>query len=395
MPPAYAVAVVVLAELFGASLWFSVNAVADSLHDAWGVTAVELGYLTSAVQLGFIGGTLLFALSGLADRFSASRVFAACALLGALTNAAFAATAGKGLAAGLFLRFLTGMTLAGIYPIGMKLVVSWAPERAGSTLGWLVGMLVLGTGLPHLVRGIDVTPTWRGVIYTASCLAVVAAVMVWRLGDGPYHASGRRLQWGGVLAAFRQREFRAAALGYFGHMWELYAFWAVVPLLIAHSDSALGAHTVYLAAFAVFLTGAIGCVAGGAMSRRWGSAKIAATALAGSGLLCVVYPWAQALPHPLPLLLLLGWGLLVVADSPQFSALAAKATTSERVGGALTLMNSIGFAISIASIELVTASWNAATERVAWMLVPGPLLGLLAMSRTRGATPVRVKAENR
>ena len=380
MKSRYALVIIVIAELFGGSLWFSVNAIADTLYRNGVITTVDIGHLTSAVQFGFIVGTLFFALSGLADRYSASRIFAICAIAGAVTNAAFISVESDFTRA-LILRFVTGVTLAGIYPIAMKLIISWSPDKAGLALGWLVGTLALGTGLPHFIRGIGVIPTWQAMMMITSLLAVLAAVMVWWLGDGPHPGNNRRLQWGAALQAFRIPEFRATACGYFGHMWELYAFWALLPLLIAQNSRDLNEHTVSLFAFGIFVAGGIGCILGGLFSVRWGSAKIAMIALAGSAILCLVYPWLQAMPHPFALLLLLVWGFFVVADSPQFSALAAKTCAADRVGGTLALMNSIGFAISIVSIELSSMLWSAASSYIAWLLLPGPVFGLLAMRR--------------
>ena len=377
------VPVIVIAQLFGTSLWFSANSAAGSLMQTWGLTEADIGLLTNAVQLGFITGTLSFSLTGLADRFEASRIFTVCAVLGALFNALFALAA-DGLACALPLRFAVGFCLAGVYPLGMKLVVSWVPERAGTVLAQLVGMLTLGTALPHGIRLAGADWSWQSTVLVSSVLAILAAAMIWSLGDGPHlkrQPGTSRLRLGRVLTAFTIPQFRASALAYFGHMWEVYAFWTLVPALIVVSGLAQpNSAELSGIAFLVVGIGALSCILGGKLSQRFGSARVAAFALMGSALSCAVFPWAP-LDQPLWLLtLLLFWGATVVADSPQFSALSARASLPEIVGSALALQNAIGFAIGMISIQLGTALVGTVGMHVAWLLLPGPLFALLALA---------------
>ena len=350
---------------------------------AWTLTEADIGLLTNAVQLGFISGTLTFALSGLADRFEASRIFTVCALLGALFNALFAIAA-EGLSTGLPLRFAVGFCLAGVYPLGMKLVVSWVPERAGTVLAQLVGMLTLGTALPHGVRLAGASWAWQSTLLVSSLLACFAAAMIWSLGDGPHlprKTGAHSIRLGRVLTAFTIPQFRASALGYFGHQWELYAFWTLTPALLISAGLA-EPRTPSLSglSFMVIGIGSLGCILGGWLSQSIGSARVAASALAASALCCALFPLIAAYLPGCLMLVLLCWGATVVADSPHFSALSAKACPPEIVGSALTLQNALGFAITMISIQIGTSMVDRWGVYTAWLLLPGPLLGLWGLA---------------
>lgn len=377
----YPLAVIVLAQLLGTSLWFSVNGVWLSLSKELGLSETDLGLLTLAVQAGFITGTLILAVTGLADRFGASHIFAIASVLGALVNGAFILVASHS-PFDLLLRFATGLCLAGIYPLGMKMVIAWTPRHAGAALAWLVGMLTLGTALPHLMRGMTLGMPWQWPLFGASALALVGGALVYLLGEGPHlpkSAGPVPLRQG--LVALRWPDFRAAVGGYVGHMWELYAFWVLVPLLVGRELARLGWSDgfVPVMSFAVIAAGSLGCIGGGMLSRRRGSEWVARNALATSGLVCLAYPWLSGLAPVLLLLLLVVWGVAVVADSPQFSALAAARAPAQFVGSSLAVMNAIGFGVTLPAIWLTSWLWEYQGLWVVCWLLPGPVLGLIAL----------------
>lgn len=375
--------VIIISQLLGTTLWFAANSAAHNLMTEWNLGVEDVGLLTVAVQLGFISGTLFLALTSLADRYRASVVFAVSAVAGAFANLAFAWLA-DGFVAGAALRFATGFCLAGIYPIGMKLVVGWVPRQAGLYLGWLVGMLTIGTGLPHLIRAVAPDWPWHEVVSVASALAMIAAGAVLWVGEGPNARNQivTKPDFGAAFGAFRNVDFRAAAAGYFGHMWELYAFWTLVPFLLTsvlQRTLESAPLSVSVLSFCVIATGGVSCIMGGKLASRFGSRVVATASLTMSGILCLVFPLCAS-SAPVGLTALFVWGLVVIPDSAQFSALSTNAIPPAIIGSALALQNSIGFLISSLSIWLASGNIDALGAYVTWLLLPGPLLGLMAAS---------------
>ncbi|MCY7371450.1 MAG: MFS transporter, partial [Polaromonas sp.] len=366
-----------MAQFCGTSLWFAVNAVMPDLQRELGWPAAAVGNLTSALQLGFIAGTLVFALLAVADRFSARRVFLLCSLAGALcTVGAWAMV--RDFNALLAWRFATGFFLAGIYPVGMKIASQWFPRGLGAALGLLIGALVLGSASAHALRaigGLGVALPWPSVMLGVAALAAAGGVLLYRLLPEPPGAARRpsTLQWRALASMWTDRRVRASVLGYFGHMWELYTLWVLVPLILA---SRLDGAALSLAAFVVLGAGAIGCVAGGRAAQTFGSARVASVQLAVSGLCCLLAPWLFGAPAVWFGVWLVVWGITVSGDSPQFSALTASNAPPQAVGSVLTLTNSLGFAISIVSIELFTrlSKQHALATLLPWLGV-GPVLG--------------------
>lgn len=388
-PPRHLLPVIVLAQFCGTSSWFAVNAVMPELQSALGLAARDAGSLTSAVQFGFIAGTLAFALAAVADRHSPRQVFLLSALAAAACTAAIALWPGgvPSYAALWTLRALTGACLAGIYPVGMKIAAGWYPHGLGRALGWLVGALVLGTAAPHALRALGAAWPWQPVLLAVAALTVAGGALVWTLvPDADHLPRAAGLQWRALGAIGRDARLRASVLGYFGHMWELYTLWLLAPLLIA---ARLQGVALSLAAFGLIGAGALGCVAGGWLAERVGSARVAALQLGASGCCCLLAPVMLAAPDALFAAWLAVWGVTVAGDSPQFSALTASNAPAGGVGSVLTLVNGIGFAISIVSLQLFAA---LAERHPLGMLLPalalGPLLGLRALrpllARPRG-----------
>ncbi len=337
--------------------------------------------MLSTVQLGFILGTLLFAAMMLVDRFSPSKLFLGCAFLAALCNAILLLEHLTELTL-LTARFTTGFFLAGIYPVGMKIASDYYEQGLGKALGFLVGALVLGTSFPHAIRGMSLGTDYTLVITITSVLAICGGLSMYLLvPNGPFRKPSTVLQLKAGITLFKIPAFKNAAFGYFGHMWELYAFWAFLPFAIGTYNS-LGNSTISSSiwTFIIIALGCVSCIIGGYISLKKGSKKVAVVSLAISGILCCISPLLFQLPQQLFLILLSVWGMAVVSDSPQFSTLVAASAPAQLKGTALTLVNCIGFTISIVSIQLLSFLVKGIDPVYIFsILAIGPVFGLISL----------------
>ncbi|APQ19190.1 MFS transporter [Maribacter hydrothermalis] len=370
--------IIILSQFACTSTWFAGNAIIESLTKKLDFGPEIISYVISSVQFGFIIGTLVFGILMIADRFSPAKVFMICAFLAAISNLTLIYPQ-LSVSSLLLTRFSTGFFLAGIYPVGMKIAADYYEKGLGKALGFLVGALVLGSAFPFLIKGSPLANHPDSVIKLTSGITALGGLFLYLLvPNGPYRVESATLKLNAGPKLFKNFEFKKAAFGYFGHMWELYAFWAFTPVAIQwfaiQSDIDI---SVALWSGIVIAFGGLSCAYGGILSQRIGSKKVALIALIASGFLCLISPLLFYLP---PSVFLSGWclwGIVVTADSPQFSNLVASAVVPELKGTALTLVNCIGFTITIISIQLLGLLQTIIP--VTLMFIPlaiGPILGV-------------------
>lgn len=379
----YLLHIIVLSQFLCTSLWFAGNGVMTNLISEFDLSNHALGYLTSAVQFGFIGGTLIFGFLSLSDRYSPSKVFFICSILGSLFNLGIIHPDNSYLTI-LACRFITGFFLAGIYPVGMKIASDYYHNGLGKSLGYLVGALVIGTAFPHLLSEIKGDLPWEFVIVMTSLLAVLGGVlMITLVSDGPYCKPYKDSDLTAIPRLFKNKKFKSASIGYFGHMWELYTFWTFVPVMLQlYSEQHLTYNfNIPVLTFMVIGIGGVACVIGGHLAEKHGVKNIAVCALMLSCVCCIASPLVFTSDSQfLFIAFLLFWGMVVIADSPLFSTLVAQNAPLELKGTGLTIVTSVGFFLTIVSIQCIDILRTFIDHSMIFMLLGiGPLIGLIVL----------------
>lgn len=383
---AASVAVLLVCQVGAMAVWFASAAVAALVQAGGGVPASEAAWLTSAVQAGFVAGTVGSAALSLADRFDPRRLFTASALVAAACTVTLAFLPPTG-ALQVALRFVTGACMAGVYPVGMRLAATWARGDLGLLIGLLVGALTLGSASPHLLAAVPGLE-WRQVYLAAAASAAVCGLGINLAGIGPGMARAARIDLRRMAQAWRDPALRLANLGYLGHMWELYAMWAWLGAFLQSSFRASGlaqpGAAAEAAAFAAVAVGALGAWGGGWLADRVGRTVVTTGAMAASAACALVVGWLHGGAPALLVAVVLVWGVTVIADSAQFSASIAELSEPDSVGTLLTTQTCTGFLLTLVSIQLVPRveaafGWAGAFT----MLAIGPVLGCVAMARLR------------
>ncbi|GAB5468293.1 MAG: MFS transporter [Rhodospirillales bacterium] len=383
------VLLLIVGQIAVLSLWFVSAAVLPEMLAERPLSPLRQAALSSAVQAGFVLGALASAFLGLADRFDPRRLFAACALLAALANVALLVVTIGG-AAAIALRFATGVLLAGVYPVGMKMAVGWGQSDRGLLVGLLVGGVTLGSAAPHLVAALGGSD-WRFTVQVTSLAALLGGLSILFVGLGPFHAQSPRLRLGASLLAWRDRRIRLAIAGYLGHMWELYAMWAWIGVAAAASYSATlssdaAEQLAKWTAFIAIASGGLASGLAGALADRLGKRRIAMVCLAGSGTAALATALSFGGAVWLTFALVVVWGITIIPDSAQFSALVADYAPADQAGSLMTLQTALGFALTIVTVQATPAL----ADLFGWppilaVLALGPLYGLWAMRRLKSA----------
>ncbi|NRD20636.1 MFS transporter [Winogradskyella eckloniae] len=377
--------IIIFSQFCCTSLWFAGNSIIEDLILFFQLSPESLGYISSSVQFGFIIGTFIFAIFTLSDRYSPSRIFFICAVIAALCNLGILYQ-NNTMTTLLVFRFLTGFSLAGIYPIGMKIAADHFEKGLGKSLSFLIAALVLGTAFPYLITSFNLNLKWEMVIWVTSSLAVLGGILILMfVPDGPYQKLAQKFEISKILQVFKDKAFKSAAFGYFGHMWELYAFWTFVPvLLITHAQFHTAELNIPLFSFIIIASGAVSCVIGGFISSKLGIKKTAILSLSISGICCLLSPVFFMISSSFVFIVfLIIWGMAVIADSPLFSTMVAQNCDSNAKGTALTIVNCIGFSITIISIQLLNAliTYQNYIQFAFMVLAIGPILGLIALKK--------------